>query len=214
MKHKLIGLLIATLGLTTALKAQDLNGNYQSQNQDNYPQQRDRNRDNYPQKRDKDNDRNRNEGYYDDYDDDLYARRQGNQYGNYPFDNRNPFDTRSQSYDPRNPFDPRPIYDQYRHGRWNDNDYRYNADPFDYCPNRQLWAFRFYPLDPRNPYDIRNIFGNRRNGYGYNDGRNGGSCDNGRDNGYGGRGYGNQQPRVVYVPVPKRKHHNKGRWGW
>lgn len=167
MKTKIMSALIALLGLTTALNAQTLNGNdnFQGNNRrEEYPQQRGND---YPQQNGGYNNNPNNGGYYGN-DDDLYGRRQGNQYGNYPFDNRNPFDTRSQNYDPRNPFDPRPVYDRNRNGRWNENDYRYNANAYDYCPNRQAWANRYYPLDPRNPYDVRNIYQNRGNGYGYN----------------------------------------------
>jgi hypothetical protein len=178
MKKNAIGLLIALLGLTTALEAQNINGNYQGQNRDNYPQ----NGNSYPQQ----DNRNPNNGNYNN--DDLYARRQGNQYGNYQFNNGNPFDTRSQNYDPRNPFDPRPIYNQNGNGRYNDNDYRYNADPYDFCQNRQSWASRYFPLDPRNPYDVRNVYSNRGNGYGYN------NRDYGNNRGYGNnRSYGNNR---------------------
>lgn len=183
MKTKIMSALIALLGLTTALNAQTLNGNdnFQGNRREEYPQQRGND---YPQQNSGYNQQgggynknpNNGGGYYGN-DDDLYGRRQGNQYGNYPFDNRNPFDTRSQNYDPRNPFDPRPVYDQNRHGRWNDYDYRYNGNAYDYCPNRQAWANRYYPIDPRNPYDVRNIYQNRGNGYGYNN-----------NNGYGRRG--------------------------
>lgn len=168
MKTKIMSALIALLGLTTALSAQTYNGNsYPQQRENDYPQQNGGyNQGGYNQQGGYNN-QNNNGGNYGN-NDDLYARRQGNQYGNYPFDNRNPFDTRSQNYDPRNPFDPRPVYDQNRHGRWNDNDYRYNGNPFDYCQNRQTWANRYYPIDPRNPYDVRNIYQNRGNGYGYN----------------------------------------------
>lgn len=161
MKSKVFFLVIAALGVIGTVKAQN-NRDYQDRRdyQDNRDYQQ--NRQDYPR------DRNYNN-------DDLYARCQGNPYGNYAFDDRNPFDTRSRYYDPQNPFDPRPVYIANRHGRWNEWDYRNTASPYDFCDNRRRWADRYYPVDPRNPYDIRN----RYQSYGYN-----------------------QPSRVIVVPAP------------
>jgi hypothetical protein len=193
MKRTIFCLLIAALGLVSTVNAQNRNypngNNYPNNN--NYP-----NGNNYPNNNGNNNYPQQPQGRYND--DDLYARCDNNRYGNYPVDVRNPFDTRSQAYDPRNPFDPRPVYDAYRHNRWNDYDYRNNANPFDYCENRRVWAERYYPLDSRNPYDIRNQYQNRRGNRYENDRR---------------------APAVVIVPVPvpqrrdrDRGHHYGRNW--
>ncbi|MBB6004856.1 hypothetical protein [Arcicella rosea] len=165
MTIKLFSLLIFTVGLANTTMAQDRNYSNRgrdSQNRDrDYQQQQnypDRDRDNRDYRDNRNDDRydNRNDNNYD-----VYARCDNNRYGNYDFDRRNPFDTRSPNYDPRNPFDPRPVYDPYRHSRWNEFDFRSNVDPFDFCDSRRVWASRYYPLDPRNPYDIRNRYQER-----------------------------------------------------
>ncbi len=73
--------------------------------------------------------------------------RRGNSYDDarqreYPFDERNPYDTRNRSFDNYNPYDSRSSCDTRNAGRYKNDDYRY--------------ANRNYPLDPRNPYDVRN----------------------------------------------------------
>lgn len=95
-----------------------------------------------------------------------YAYGRGGNPNNYPFDDRNPYDTRNRSFDNYNPYDPRPSYDKHGHGRCNDDDYRCACEAKVYCGHRQRWASSHYPLDPRNPYDVRN---QRPNGNG--DGR-------------------------------------------
>ncbi|MEA5427024.1 hypothetical protein [Arcicella lustrica] len=162
MTIKLFSLLIFTVGLANTAMAQDRN--YSNRDRDFQNRDRDYNQQqNYPD-RDRDNRDNRDDDRYDNRNNnnyDVYARCDNNRYGNYDFDRRNPFDTRSPNYDPRNPFDPRPVYDPYRHSRWNEIDFRSNADPFDFCDSRRAWASRYYPLDPRNPYDIRNRYQER-----------------------------------------------------
>lgn len=201
MTIKLFSLLIFTVGLANTAMAQDRNySNRDSQNRDrDYQQQQnypDRNRDNRDNRDNRNDDRydNRNNNNYD-----VYARCDDNRYGNYDFNRSNPFDTRSPNYDPRNPFDPRPVYDPYRHSRWNEIDYRSNADPFDFCDSRRAWANRYYPLDPRNPYDIRNQYQNYRSNDSY---------------GYGGRRAPSRPVIVVTVPIFGRGHGHYGRRDW
>lgn len=203
MNIKLFSLLVLTVGLANSGKAQDRNysnRDYQNrdrdyQQQQNYP---DRNRDNRDDRNDDRYDNNRNNNYGNNGNNnnyDVYARCDDGSYGSYSFDRRNPFDTRNPNYDPRNPFDPRPVYDPYRHSRWNEIDFRSNADPFDFCDNRRVWANRYYPVDPRNPYDIRNRYLNRYNG-----------------------GYARRAPSrpviVVTVPIFGRGHGHHGRRDW
>lgn len=212
MNRTLFSLLLIALGLgTTVAKAQDRNysnrgyqnGDRNYQQNDNYSDRNNRN-DDYSDR----NNRNNNYNDRDNRNDDFFARCDNNRYGRYDFDARNPFDTRSPNYDPRNPFDPRPVYDPYRHSRWNEIDFRSNADPFDFCENRRVWASRYFPLDPSNPYDIRNRYMNQWNNNSYAYGR-----------GSYGRDYGRrrQAPAVIIVPVPAPRgyghdHYHRRNW--